>query len=54
MREVDNPRILKCFEIYEGKNFVYCLLELYQGEDLLNKIIKKGHQPESKALTIIM
>jgi len=54
MREVDNHRILKCHEIYEGENYIYCLLDLYQGEDLLNKIIKKGSQPEAKALTILL
>jgi calcium/calmodulin-dependent protein kinase I len=40
--------------MYEGENFIYCLCELYRGADLLNSIIKKGSQPESKALNIIL
>jgi len=54
MREMNHPRILKLHELYEGENFIYCLCELYNGTDLLNAIIKKGSQPEQKALTITM
>ena len=53
MRELNHPRILKLYELYEGENFVYCLCQLYTGQDLLNAIIKKGCQPERKALTMI-
>lgn len=52
MREVNFYRVLKMIEIYEGENYVYCLCELYPGTDLLNAIIKRGSQPESKALAI--
>lgn len=52
MREVNFYRVLKMLEIYEGENYVYCLCELYPGTDLLNAIIKRGSQPESKALAI--
>ena len=53
MREMNFYRVLKLHELYEGENFIYCLCELYKGTDLLNAIIKKGCQPEGKALTII-
>ena len=52
MREMNHYRVLKMHELYEGENFIYCLCELYKGTDLLNAIIKKGCQPEAKALTI--
>jgi tRNA A-37 threonylcarbamoyl transferase component Bud32 len=54
MREMNFYRVLKLYELYEGENFIYCLCELYRGSDLLNAIIKKGSQPEPKALTIIL
>ena len=54
MRVVDNPRVMRLHEMYEGENFIYCLLDLYKGSDLYQAIIKKGPQPETKALTIIM
>lgn len=54
MRLMNHPRVLKLHELYEGENFIYCLCELYRGSDLLNAIVKKGSQPEQKALTITM
>ncbi len=54
MRVMKHYRLLKLFEIYEGENFIYCLCELYGGSDVLNAIIKKGSQPEAKALTILL
>lgn len=54
MKQMDHYRVLKLHELYEGENFIYCLCEYYKGTDLLNAIVKKGSQPESKALTIIL
>ena len=54
MRAVNHERIMRIQEVYEGENFVYCVLELYKGQDLLNAIIKKGPQPELKALTLTL
>ena len=54
MRLMRHPRVLRLYELYEGENFIYCLCELYKGSDLLNAIVKKGSQPEQKALTITM
>jgi len=53
MRTVKHPKILETFEIYEGENYIYCLCTLFEGENLLNALIKKGVQPEVKALSII-
>lgn len=54
MRTVEHERIMRLFELYEGENFIYCVLELFNGSNLFNAIIKKGAQPEAKSLTIIM
>lgn len=42
MRVVENPRVMRLHEMYEGENFIYCLLDLYKGSDLFQAIIKKG------------
>ena len=52
MRAVKHYRVMSLYELYEGENYIYCLLELYQGSDLLKAIIRKGGQPEAKALTV--
>ena len=49
---MNHSRVLRLYELYEGENYIYCLCELYKGNDLLKAIIKKGSQPEKKALTI--
>ena len=54
LRSVNNEKIIKLEEMYEGENFFYILCEFYRGNDLLNSIIKKGSQPEKKCLTIIL
>lgn len=54
MRKMNHFRVLRMFELYEGENFIYCLCDLYKGADLLQSIVKKGSQPETKALTIIL
>lgn len=53
MRVINNKRILKTYEIFEGENYIYCVCEYYEGDNLLNAIVKKGPQPEAKALTIL-
>ena len=54
MRKMNHHRLIRLYEIYEGENFIYCLCELYTGPSLLDAIIKKGSQPEEKALSIIL
>jgi tRNA A-37 threonylcarbamoyl transferase component Bud32 len=53
LRKVRHFRVLRLHEIYEGENYVYCLCEFYPGPTLMESIIAKGSQPESKAFTIM-
>ena len=43
MREMNHYRVLKLHELYEGENHVYCLCELYKGDNLLKALINKGY-----------
>lgn len=53
MKAMSHDRIVRLHELYEGENYIYCVLEYYRGSDLFKSIIKKGPQPEAKALAII-
>lgn len=53
LREMNCTRLVRLEELYEGENYVYCLLELYRGSDLFKTLIQKGHQPEPKVLAIL-
>lgn len=35
MRKIKHSRLLRMYELYEGENYIYCLCELYKGQDLL-------------------
>lgn len=54
MRVVNHERLISLKEVYEGENYIYCILELFKGQDLLKTIIAKGAQPEPKALAITL
>ena len=54
MRIVDNAKILKLIETYEGENHIYFVMKLYKGDNLLNHLIKNGYQPEKKALNLLL
>lgn len=42
MRAVSHHRIMKLHAVYEGENYVYCVLELFQGLTLFKTLVKKG------------
>ena len=52
MKAMNHDRIVRLHELYEGENYIYCVMEYYKGSDLFKSIIKKGPQPEAKALAI--
>ena len=43
MRSVENNKILKLFECYEGENHIYMIMKLYKGDNLLNHLIQNGY-----------
>lgn len=50
MRLCIHEQILSLREIYEGENYIYCLVGLLSGGHLLNKMIKTGHFSEARTL----
>lgn len=43
MRKIDHPKIMRTHEIYEGENYIYCVIDYFEGQNLLDAIVKKGH-----------
>jgi len=52
MRMLKHPGIMTFYELYEGENYIYCLIELFQGGNLLDKIKKFGRFTELQALLV--
>lgn len=53
LRKLDNQYVMRMQELYEGQNYIYCVIEPYYGGQLLQRILKKGNFPENDSLQII-
>ena len=53
LRKLNSNYVMTMHELYEGQNYIYCVLEPYYGGQLLQKILKKGNFSESDSLQII-
>jgi len=53
MQHLDHQNIIKFYEVYEGENHIYLVLELLNGGELFNNIIKRGHYTEKDACITI-
>jgi len=54
MKKVGNhPNILKLFEVFETKNYLYLVLELVTGGELFDQIVARGEYSEKDASNIV-
>jgi len=60
MREIDimkkvgnHPAILKLYEVFESKNYLYLVLELVTGGELFDQIVARGEYSEQDASNIV-
>ena len=53
LRELDSPYCMKLHEIYEGRNYVYCVNEFLAGGEFIDQITKRKSLTEIEALKII-
>jgi calcium-dependent protein kinase len=44
MLTVDHPHIVKYYETYDDHKYIYLVMELCPGGELLNRVMKKGHR----------
>mmetsp|Transcript_32711 Transcript_32711/g.5950 ORF Transcript_32711/g.5950 Transcript_32711/m.5950 type:complete len:99 (-) Transcript_32711:1031-1327(-) len=53
LREVDHPNIVKLYEIYEDRNYIYMVMELCEGGELFDMLIDTGVFTEDKAYKVV-
>lgn len=53
LREVDHPHCMRLIEIYEGKNYVYCVNEFLAGGELIDQLKIRNSFTELEALKMI-
>jgi len=51
MQQVDHPNIVKYYETYDDKKYVYLCMELCQGGELLDKITKTNKSMSEKEVS---
>jgi len=49
MLEVDHPHIVKLYEVFESKKNVYLVMELLEGGEMFDRIVKQGNFSEALA-----
>ncbi|CAE7334779.1 CPK2 [Symbiodinium sp. CCMP2456] len=53
MKSLDHPNILKLIDVFEDQRFIYLVMELCSGGELLDRIITLGHLTEALASSLM-
>lgn len=53
MKSLDHPNILKLIDVFEDHRFIYLVMELCSGGELLDRIITLGHLTEALASSLM-
>lgn len=53
MKQLDHPNIVKLFEIFEDRNYIYMVMELCEGGELFDMLIDTGVFTEEKAYKVV-
>ena len=53
LKQVDHPNIVKCYDIYEDEKYIYIVMELLQGGELFDQILKKEKFSEKEARDVV-
>ncbi len=54
LRMLRHPRVATLFEVYEGEQHVYLVMEYLKGGELFDKIQSKGSYSEGDAARVMM
>lgn len=52
MKAIDHEHLMRFYELYEGENHIYCLVELLEGGSLMDRIKQSRKFTEVQALVI--
>ena len=53
LKNLDHPNIVKLFEVFEDKHFIYLVTELCSGGELFDEIVARKHFTEKDAASVI-
>ena len=53
LKNLDHPNILRLYEVFEDKKFIYLVTELCNGGELFDEIILRGRFEEKDAAVIL-
>lgn len=53
LKNLDHPNILRLYEVFEDKKFIYLVTELCQGGELFDEIIHRERFDERDAAVIL-
>jgi calcium/calmodulin-dependent protein kinase I len=54
LQELNNPNIVKAFDLFEEKDFFYVILELVVGGELFDRIVEKTYYNEKEARDLVV
>ncbi len=52
MKQVQHPHVIRLYETFEDKNYIYLVMELCQGGELFDRIVQQGHFTEGQVASI--
>lgn len=53
LKNLDHPNILRLYEVFEDKKYIYLVTELCQGGELFDEILKRKTFTEKDAAVVI-
>ena len=53
LKNLDHPNILRLYEVFEDKKYIYLVTELCQGGELFDEILKRKLFTEKDAAVVI-
>lgn len=53
LKNLDHPNIVRLFEVFEDKNYIYLVTELMTGGELFDEIIKRKTFTEKDAALVL-
>lgn len=50
MKLISHPNVMQLYDVYDGKNELFLIMEIVEGGELFDYLVKKGRLSENEAL----